>query len=93
MIPDYEFLQEHGADYSIPWIMPTGDTFGSARVSNQRGIANGLTIPPLADSVRDIHEWWFSDAVGEERRDRMESGPRSLMAREAAIIAAWRARQ
>ena len=29
----------------------------------------------------------------EDRRDRMESGPRSLMAREAAIIAAWRARQ
>jgi len=93
MIPDYEFLQEHGVGYSIPWIRPTGDNFGSARVNNQLGIANGLTFRPLADSVRDIHEWWHSDAVPQERRDRMESGPRSLMAREAAIIAAWRARQ
>jgi len=93
MIPDYEFLQEHGVGYAIPWIRPTGDNYGSARVNNQRAIANGLTFTPLADSVRDIHEWWLSDAVTQERRDRMESGRRSLMAREAEIIAAWRARQ
>ena len=93
MIPDYEFLQEHGVGHSIPWIRPTGDNFGSARVNNQLAIANGLTFRPLADSVRDIHEWWYSDAVARERRERMESGPRSLMAREAAIIAAWKARQ
>ena len=67
--------------------------FLNAGVNNQRGIANGLTFTPLADSVRDIYEWWFSDVVSEERRARMESGSRSLMAREAAIIAAWRARQ
>jgi 2'-hydroxyisoflavone reductase len=92
MIPDYEFLQEHGVGYSIPWIRPTGDNYGSARVNNQSAIANGLTFRPLADSVRDIHDWWYSDAVQQERRERMESGPRSLMAREAEIIAAWRAR-
>jgi len=46
MIPDYEFLQEHGVGYSIPWIRPTGDNFGSARVNNQLGIANGLTFRP-----------------------------------------------
>jgi 2'-hydroxyisoflavone reductase len=93
MIPDYEFLQELGVGYSIPWIRPTGDNFGSARVNNQHGVANGLTFRPLAESAKDIHEWWFSDAVPQERRDRMESGPRSLMAREAGIIAAWKARQ
>jgi 2'-hydroxyisoflavone reductase len=78
--------------YSIPWIRPTGDNYGSARVNNQSAIANGLTFRPLADSVRDIQDWWYSDAVQQERRERMESGPRSLMAREAEIIAAWRAR-
>ena len=55
-------------------------------------LIDGFGHRPLADSVRDIHDWWYSDAVQQERRERMESGPRSLMAREAEIIAAWRAR-
>jgi 2'-hydroxyisoflavone reductase len=92
MIPDYDFLIERRIPYVIPWIMPTGDNYGSARVNNERGIANGLVFRPLADSVQDIHEWWYSDAVSEERRTRMVSGERSLMAREADVIAAWRAR-
>ena len=32
-------------------------------MNNQHAIANGLTFTPLADSVRDIHAWWYSDAV------------------------------
>jgi 2'-hydroxyisoflavone reductase len=92
MIPDYDFLLEHQIPYVIPWIMPTGDNYGSARVNIDLAVANGLTFRPLADSVQDIHEWWYSDAVTEERRMRMVSGERSLMAREADVIAAWRAR-
>ena len=90
MIPDYEFLTKHKVPYAIPWIMPTGDNAGSALVSNQLGIANGLTFTPLAESVRDIYEWWQSDAVPEERRIKMVSGEGSLMAREEEIIAAWK---
>ncbi|MCB0594068.1 MAG: hypothetical protein KDD28_08250, partial [Phaeodactylibacter sp.] len=90
MIPDYEFLTKHKVPYAIPWIMPTGDNAGSALVSNQLGIANGLTFTPLAESVRDIYEWWQSDAVPEERRIEMVSGEGSLMAREEEIIAAWK---
>lgn len=93
MIPDYDFLTEHGVGLAIPWIMPTGDNAGSALVSNRLGIENGLTFTPLAESARDILDWWHSDAVPEERRTGMVSGPRSLMAREAEIIAAWKARE
>ena len=90
-IPDYEFLTKYKIPYAIPWIMPTEDNFGSARVYNQHGIEHGLTFTPLARSVSDIHEWWYSDAVSDERRKKMENGPESLMVREQDILKAWRA--
>lgn len=91
MIDDYDFLNEQKVPYAIPWIMPTGDNFGSALVNNQLGIAKGLTFTPLAESVRDIYEWWHADAVPEERRQKMMTGPDSLLAREKDIIEAWNA--
>jgi 2'-hydroxyisoflavone reductase len=91
MVPDYEFLREHRVGFVVPWIMPVGNNAGSALVNNQLATDNGLTLTPLAQSVRDIYEWWHSDAVTEDRRDRMVSGQRSLIAREASIIAAWKA--
>lgn len=91
MIPDYDFLTQHGVGFAIPWIMPIGNNAGSALTSTSWAVQNGLTFTPLAESVRDITEWWHSDAVAEERRANMVSGQRSLMAREAAIIAAWKA--
>ncbi len=90
-IPDYDFLREHRLLYSVPWIMPTGNNAGSARINIQKAVSNGLTYTPLADSASDINYWWHSEAVSEERRENMISGRRSLMAREAAIIAAWKA--
>ncbi len=93
MIPDYDFLTKHKVLDAIPWIMPTGDNLGSARVNNSSGIENGLTFTPLADSVRDIHEWWNSEAVEEARRTKLLSEPESLASRESAILAAWKARR
>ncbi len=92
MIPDHEFLREHGVSYAVPWIMPTGNNAGSTLANIELAVENGLTFTPLAESVRDIHEWWRSDAVSEERRVNLVSGPRSLMSREASIIAGWRSR-
>jgi len=90
-IDDYEFLTEHGVLDAIPWIMPVGDNYGSARVNNERAIQRGLTFTPLADSMRALHEWWLTDAVSEQRRQRLTAGDTALMAREPAILAAWRA--
>lgn len=89
---DHDFLDERGVRFAIPWIMPVGDVHGIARVNNELGIAHGLTLTPLAQSVRDIHAWWYSDAISQDRRTSLESGERSLMAKEAALIAAWKAR-
>lgn len=91
-ISDYAFLKAQGIGYAIPWIMPEGNNAGSARVSNAHGIASGLTFRPLVESVQDIYTWWHSDAITEERRTNMVTGPDALMAREADIIAAWKAR-
>lgn len=91
-VDDYAFLKEQRVYAVVPWIMPVDENFGSARVDNSRGIRNGLTFRPLAESIRDIHEWWYSDGVTDERRQRLVSGDRSFLAREAAILSAWKAR-
>ena len=88
-IPDYEFLIEHGVPYAVPWIMPAGNEVGSARINFQHALGAGLTYRPLATTATDTLKWWYSDAVTPERRARLEEG---LMAREAGIIAAWKAR-
>lgn len=91
-IPDYDFLLEHGITEVTPWVLPVGDNYGTSRASVDKAVASGLAFTPLADTVRDTYEWWNSGVVSEERRERMVSGEDSLMAREAEIIAAWRAR-
>lgn len=91
-VDDYDFLSEHGVGYVVPWIMPTGNNYGSARIRPIRAVEHGLTYRPLADTVRDFHAWWQSDAVPDERREGLVSDPRSLMAREAEILRAWAAR-
>lgn len=88
-IPDYDFLLKNNVPYSVPWIMPTGENFGSARTSNAFSVRNGLTYTPLAKSCNDIVEWWYSDAVSEERRAKLATSKDSLMAREKAILKAW----
>ena len=91
-VDDYAFLREHDLTVSVPWIMPVGNDAGSARISTRRAIENGLTFTPLAASVRDIHAWWHSGAVPDERRARLETDQRALMMREAGIISAWKER-
>lgn len=90
-IDDTDFLAEHGVRFAIPWIPPVGNNYGSARADISRAVANGLTFRPLAESARDIVEWWHSDAVDDEQRDRLMR-PESLMGRESDVIAAWRRR-
>jgi len=91
MIPDYDFLKKFNVLDAIPWIMPTGNNFGSARVNKQLAIQNGLTYTPLATSCRDIYDWWYSDVIREDHRELLLTGSGSLMTREKEIIADWKA--
>lgn len=91
-VPDYDFLREHGVRGVVPWIMPAGNNVGSARANPERSLAAGMTLTPLAQSVRDMYDWWRSGVVSDERRERVVRGERSLLRRESEILADWGAR-
>jgi 2'-hydroxyisoflavone reductase len=86
-IQDYDFLQEQGLTWAIPWVMPVGNELGSQRIDVSRAVTNGLTYRPLAVTAMDTLDWWFSDAVPDERR----GNPRFVLTpeREREILAAW----
>jgi 2'-hydroxyisoflavone reductase len=89
-VDDYDFLEAQRLTYAIPWILPRGDQLGAMRISNARAVAAGLTCRPLAATVRETIDWWYSGAVTEERR---RSARFAITAeRESEIIEAWRAR-
>ena len=92
LVPDYEFLKAQDIEDLVPWIMPVDNNYGSAHANNGAAIANGLTFRPLADSTSDVLSWWYSNAVTAERRQSLDTGESSFMAREADVIAAWKAR-
>jgi 2'-hydroxyisoflavone reductase len=92
MIDDYAFLKEHDVYYIVPWVMPEGNNAGSSLTSNVHSINHGLTYTPLVQTMKDTHDWWYSDALTEERRQKYEGNPKVVLNREAAIIEAWKKR-
>lgn len=92
-VDDYDFLMENSVQAMLPWLMPTGEYEGSARINMERAKANGLTFRPLAESAMDVLEWWDSDAVSDAQRSSLMEGERSMMLREPDIIAAWKGRE
>ena len=91
-IDDYDFLKEKNIPYIVPWIMPTDKNQGSAKINHEKAIANGLSFTPLKKSVTDTYEWWMSDAVAQEQRDKVELDPKSVLLREKSILEEWKTR-
>lgn len=91
-IADPTFLQENGVIGIQPWVIQLPEYAGMSRSDNSRAIAADLQFRPLSETVGATKEWWYSDAVPQERRDQILTGERSFMLREADIIAKWRAR-
>ncbi len=87
---DYEFLKEHRLTSIVPWTLLEGSHLGYTSVNIDKALAHGLKLRPLAETHFDFREWWYSDAVGEERRQNARF-PLSAE-REAEILAAWKAR-
>jgi 2'-hydroxyisoflavone reductase len=88
-IDDYDFLQENGVEYIVPWIMPLPDLLGSAKINNEKAKNNGLTFRSLQQTVKDTHDWWNSEAVTQEQRDVVEQNPNSILGREQSILEKW----
>lgn len=89
-IDNYDFLMEHNIPHIVPWIMATGKNQGSAKVNNEKGIANGLSFTPLVKTIKDTYDWWTSDAITQEQRDKVESDPTAVLVREQSILEAWK---
>ena len=90
-IDDYDFLGEKKIYDIVPWIMPTANNSGSAKINNEKCIANGLLFTPLVKTVKDTYVWWTSNAVSQEQRDKVELDTKTVLGREKDIIAAWKA--
>ena len=89
-IDDYAFLKKHDIYYIVPWIMPEGKNKGSALVSITKAKANGLTYRDLKTTMKDTHDWWYSDALTDERRNKFEKKEGSILMREKEILEAWK---
>ena len=89
-IDDYEFLQANGLFYLVPWLLVDENHVGSAKVNIEKALKNGLTIRDLKTSIKETHDWWYSDALTQERRDRLEKNPNSWLVREAEILEKWK---
>lgn len=64
-----EFLKNVKFNGLTPWHPDSPKIHGFSRINNSLALENGLTITPLADTISDIHNWWFSNDVTEERRE------------------------
>lgn len=89
-VNNYEFLKEKNILDIVPWIMPIGKNEGSAKVNNEKGIKNGLTITPLQKTIKDTHDWWVSDAVTQEQRNEVELDSNAVLQRESVILEEWK---
>jgi len=80
------------AQHVAPWSdLPVwmGKDEALAQCANARAVAAGLACRPLADTARDTLAWWRG--LPEERRRSPKAG--LAPAREAEVLAAWRARR
>lgn len=89
-VDDYHFLQQQQVADLVPWIMPVGNNYGSARISNERAVQAGLQFRPLPGTVKDTYDWWYSDALSEAQRNEFELDPETVLMRERAILGAWK---
>jgi len=88
---DPEFLKSQNLTFQAPWVMPQMEKYqGMLTVSNQAALDTGLTIRPLAHTIYDTHEWWYSDAVSVKRREDFAGHDFELKNRQAKLIEEWK---
>jgi 2'-hydroxyisoflavone reductase len=91
-----DFLAEQqisGWRHMPVWIAQTPNTAGFSTRSATKAIAKGLTFRPLAVTAKDTLEW--AKTRTPEQQKGLADGTRAgtSMAREAEVLAAWRAKK
>ncbi|MFK8009910.1 MAG: NAD-dependent epimerase/dehydratase family protein [Saprospiraceae bacterium] len=91
-IDDFDFLKENEIIGIQPWVIQLPQYAGMSQSDNTKAIKAGLQFRSLSDTVEATKEWWYSEAVSQERRDNILTGDRSFMKREKDILAKWKSR-
>jgi len=90
---DAAFLEQHGVEgwRDMPmWIDNHGDFAGFGTLQNTRAVRAGLAFRPIGDTARDTLAWL--DTLPEDERAKARSSG-IKRDREAAVLAAWKARK
>ena len=91
-----DFLRANGVNpwrHMPVWMPPIGNNAGFSTRNNDRALKAGLTFRPLAVTAKDTLDWHKTRPEAE--RKAMDEGAVAGIsaAREAAVLAAWRAKQ
>jgi 2'-hydroxyisoflavone reductase len=90
---DAAFLEQHGVEgwRDMPmWLDNHGDYAGFGTLQNARAVRAGLAFRPIGDTARDTLAWL--DTLPEDERARARSSG-IKRDKEAAVLAAWKARR
>lgn len=90
-IDDIDFLEENKLFAIQPWVIQLPKFLGMSKSDNRKAILADLKFRPLSNTVKDTKDWWYSEAVSQERRDNILSGEQSFMQREKEILEKWKA--
>lgn len=80
------------AQQVAPWMeLPvwTGPETGFATIDAGKAIAAGLTFRPLLDTAKDTLAWWLAEPAERRAKPRAGLDPQ----KEAAVLAAWKAKK
>ena len=91
-IDDYAFMRENNIIGIQPWVIQLPEYAGMSKSDNSKAINAGLNFRSLSETVQATKEWWYSNAVTQERRDNILTNERSFMMREKDLLARWKAR-
>jgi 2'-hydroxyisoflavone reductase len=74
------------------WLPPAGPTAGFLRRNNSKALAAGLTFRPLAVTAKDTLDW-HKTRPEEEQKAMLEGAVAGISpAKEAEVLAAWKAK-
>ncbi len=91
-IDDLEFLRENSIIGIQPWVIQLPEYAGMSQCNNSKAIQAGLTFSSLSNTVQATKDWWYSNAVSDERRNNILTSERSFMRREKDILEKWASR-
>ncbi len=89
-IDDYDFLKQHRLRYLMPWVLDSEKYHGISRVSARKSIKNGLTYRAFSATMKDTHDWWFSNAVDTKRRNAYQTDSNALHNRQKELLSKWK---